>query len=105
MAVKLLQANLNHARRAQDLFCHGLDERGIRLGIVAEPYRVPDKSPNWAGDEDGGDSEKHRIQVPPLSVKERGRGYVAVEWGSTAYTACYAPPDGASSISPTAWSG
>jgi len=53
MAVRLLQANLNHARRAQDLFCHGLDERGIGLGIVAEPYRIPEKNLNWAGDEDG----------------------------------------------------
>lgn len=105
MAVKLLQVNLNHSRRAQDLFCYAL-ERGIGLGIVAEPYRVPDKNPNWAGDDDGSVVRNTAFRSPPLTVKERGRGYVAVEWGSTTYIACYAPPpDGASSNSPTAWSG
>lgn len=51
MSVKLLQVNLNHACQAQHLFCHGLDERGIGLAYIAEPYRIPENNPNWVGDE------------------------------------------------------
>jgi len=46
--IKILQANLNHACRVQDLFLHGLAERDCGLGIVAEPYRVPPNHPLWA---------------------------------------------------------
>ncbi|XP_029158339.1 uncharacterized protein LOC114930649 [Nylanderia fulva] len=46
MANKILQANTNHAKGAQDLFVHTMAERSCGLGIVAEPYKVPDK-PNW----------------------------------------------------------
>jgi len=34
----ILQANLNHARRAQDLFLHTMAERGCWLGVASEPY-------------------------------------------------------------------
>lgn len=37
----IIQANLNHARRAQDLFLHTMAERGCGLGVVAEPYAPP----------------------------------------------------------------
>lgn len=53
MAVKILQVNLNHARRAQDLFCHSLVERGTGLAIVVEPYQVSDRNSNWVGDKNG----------------------------------------------------
>lgn len=49
MSIKLLQANLNHTRQAQNLFYQSLAERGIGLAIVAEPYRIPAK-PTWLGD-------------------------------------------------------
>lgn len=36
---KILQANVNHARRAQDLFMHNMTERddGVLLGPVRQP--------------------------------------------------------------------
>lgn len=75
MAVKFLQANLNHANQAQNLFYQSLIERGIGLAIVAEPYKVPVKL-IWLGDDRG--SAAIGIGVPtndsPLSsVLEGGR--------------------------------
>lgn len=32
------------------------------------------------------------FKSPPLKLIEKGRGYVAAEWGSTTCIACYAPP-------------
>ena len=48
----LLQANLNHSVRGQDLFVQTLAEWNIDLAVAAEPYRVP-AHPNWAGDGGG----------------------------------------------------
>jgi len=42
----ILQANLNHARHAQDLCLHTMAERGCGLGVVAEPYAVPPDHPS-----------------------------------------------------------
>lgn len=44
--VNILQANLNHARQAQDLFVHNLVERGYGLGI-AESYEIPKNHSLW----------------------------------------------------------
>lgn len=55
MSVPIIQANLNHACQAQDLFLHTLAERGCGLGIAAEPYRPPPGgAPNWYTDETPG---------------------------------------------------
>ncbi|XP_067216847.1 uncharacterized protein [Linepithema humile] len=53
MSTKLLQANLNHARRAQELFLADLDKRDAGLGVAAEPYRVQDFDPNWVSASNG----------------------------------------------------
>ncbi|XP_067217272.1 uncharacterized protein [Linepithema humile] len=53
MSTKLLQANLNHARRAQDLFLSDLCKRDAGLGVAAEPYRVLDSDPNWVSASNG----------------------------------------------------
>lgn len=45
----LIQANLNHARKSQDLFLHTLVECDCSLGIAAEPHRIPNHL-SWAGD-------------------------------------------------------
>lgn len=89
----LLQANLNHCRAAQDMMSQVLAEWGVGLAVAAEPYRVPDH-PHWVGDADGlvatvwggGDGS------PPFSLLERGRGFVAVDWGGVAVVGCYISP-------------
>jgi len=40
-SLSILQANLNHARHAQDLFLHTMAERGCGLAVVSEPYVAP----------------------------------------------------------------
>ncbi|XP_043264138.1 uncharacterized protein LOC122404266 [Colletes gigas] len=70
-----------------------LAEWGVGLAVAAEPYRVPDH-PHWVGDADGlvatvwggGDGS------PPFSILERGRGFVAVDWGGVAVVGCYISP-------------
>lgn len=79
-AVGLLQANLNHARQAQDLFVHSLAERGCGLGVISEPYRVPAGHPSWAADLTGSVAMVWRTtpDSPPCSVRESGQGYTMV---------------------------
>jgi len=43
--LSILQANLNHARRAQDLFLHTMAERGCGLGVASESYAAPPRPP------------------------------------------------------------
>ncbi|XP_011633759.1 uncharacterized protein LOC105424946 [Pogonomyrmex barbatus] len=93
MATWLLQANLNHARYAQDLFVHTMAERGIGLGVAAEPYNVPDH-PCWVADRLGSMAIHWRAfdASPPASFVEAGNGFVAVEWGAIVVVGCYCPP-------------
>ncbi|XP_011884028.1 PREDICTED: uncharacterized protein LOC105571163 [Vollenhovia emeryi] len=89
-----MQANLNHACQAQDLFLHSLAERGCGLGIVAEPYRVP-KNPCWAGSTDGSAAIVWRRtgeRSPPFSKLKAGEGWVAVEWGPLTVIGVYIRP-------------
>lgn len=51
--IGLLQTNLNHCARAQDLFTHALAEEKCGIGIAAEPYKVPPNHPCWAADDNG----------------------------------------------------
>lgn len=90
----ILQANLNHASGAQDLFIHSLAELNCGLGIVAEPYRVPDNNNNWARSEDGSAAivRRHMEISPPLEQLEAGNGYVTTLWGSIVLTSVYLSP-------------
>lgn len=82
MFLKVLQANLNHARRAQDLFIHSLAERGCGVGIAAEPYSVPTEHSSWFADE----CDSVAIHCTPTlgapgSLVGRGKGFVGVSIG------------------------
>jgi len=76
MAGEVIQANLNHARRAQDLLFQGMVEWGIALAVIAEPYSIP---PQWLGDRDGSVALARGPDRggPPLVLLERGSGFVA----------------------------
>ncbi|XP_072754307.1 uncharacterized protein [Anoplolepis gracilipes] len=94
MAARVLQANLNHARQAQDLFVHTLAERGCGLGIAAEPYRIPEH-PSWVGDELGSVAITWRADAPaslPATLVGKGKGWVAVRWGPVLVVGVYLPP-------------
>jgi len=81
----ILQANLNHARRAQDLFLHTMVERGCGLGVVAEPYAVPPGHSSWfAGGGPGRAAPRVAIvrgsdgESPPCRMGASGSCFAAV---------------------------
>jgi hypothetical protein len=77
---KIIQCNLGHARRAQDLLYQTIRESGVALAVIAEPYNVPNAT-NWAQDTSG---RAAIIWTPGLGphgvLLDRGNGYLAVEW-------------------------
>ncbi|KAM3960856.1 putative 115 kDa protein in type-1 retrotransposable element R1DM [Aphomia sociella] len=96
MAHRLLQANINHCARAQDLLMQSVAQWSIDVVVAAEPYRVPDRS-NWFGDLVGSVA----VFVPygtrgcplPLAVLARGEGYVVVGLGETVVAGVYFSPN------------
>ena len=50
MSLALAQTNLNHSAGAQSMLMQCLAEWGGGLAIAADPYRIPESHPNWAGD-------------------------------------------------------
>lgn len=94
MAHRFLQANINHAARAQDLFLQSMVEWQIEMAVVAEPYFVPPRD-NWVGDVDGlvVIVSSGVTGIPPPVVVARGRGYVAVEWRETILIGVYFSPN------------
>lgn len=90
----ILQANLNHACQAQDLFLHSLAEHGCGLGVIAEPYRIPPGHPSWAASLCGRAAITWRtaIDCPPCTLIKAGEGYVAVKWGLIVVISIYLTP-------------
>ncbi|XP_039760441.1 uncharacterized protein LOC120634115 [Pararge aegeria] len=78
MDLNLLQANINHCARAQDLLFQSMAQWSIHVAVVAEPYRVP-SGDNWVGDTDGVVAMTSRSIVgsPAFVNVVRGRGYVS----------------------------
>ncbi|XP_067204802.1 uncharacterized protein [Linepithema humile] len=80
---------------AMDLFHQNMAEGGFELGVVSEPYRVPEDHPNWFTD-----PTRERVAVfwrppkdsRPCSKIGDGPGFVVVEWGDWFVLGCYAPP-------------
>ncbi|XP_071577335.1 uncharacterized protein [Temnothorax nylanderi] len=94
MALKILQANLNHCRALQDVFLHTMAESGSGLGVAAEPYWVPPNHPCWAVDRCGLVAVTWRMtdEPVPCSRLEAGDGFVAVKWGHVAVVGVYLRP-------------
>lgn len=80
MCIRLLQANLNHARQAQDLFPHVLAEHDFGLGIAAEPYMIPQNYPCWMGDLTGtvAITWREATNSSPCNPVRMGKQFVAV---------------------------
>ncbi|XP_076386159.1 uncharacterized protein LOC143264178 [Megachile rotundata] len=92
----ILQGNANHSAGAQDVFLHTLAEWDCTLGVIAEPYRVPDQ-PHWFADAEGRNATiaivwRAKSGSPPCTAIAAGRGAVAVRWGDVAVVGVYAPP-------------
>ncbi|KAL0818000.1 hypothetical protein ABMA28_008542 [Loxostege sticticalis] len=84
--------NLNHSRAAQDLMAQTMASWTASLAVVAEPYSIPS---NWLGDLDSlvAIVPRPSTDSPPLSLIERGHGYVAAMWGEIAVMGVYFSPN------------
>ncbi|XP_013166408.1 PREDICTED: uncharacterized protein LOC106116895 [Papilio xuthus] len=94
MAINLLQANINHSARAQDLLFQSMAEWKIHVAVVAEPYRVPSGN-EWVGDADGLVALTSRSVAgsPAFADVVRGRGYVAALVGDILVVGVYFSPN------------
>ncbi|XP_013174885.1 PREDICTED: uncharacterized protein LOC106123199, partial [Papilio xuthus] len=94
MALNLLQANINHSARAQDLLFQSMAEWKIHVAVVAEPYRVP-SGDEWVGDADGLVALTSRSVAgsPAFADVVRGRGYVAALVGDILVVGVYFSPN------------
>lgn len=93
MATTILQANLNHAGQAQDLFLHTMAERDCTLGIVAEPYRVPPGHSCWAQAEDASVAIHWRTSnYAPTRFVMAERDFMMIEWGTVFVIGVYILP-------------
>ncbi|XP_013175638.1 PREDICTED: uncharacterized protein LOC106123778 [Papilio xuthus] len=94
MALNLLQANINHSARAQDLLFQSMAEWKIHVAVVAEPYRVP-SGDEWVGDLDGlvAITSRSIVGSPAFADVVRGRGYVAALVGGILVVGVYFSPN------------
>ncbi|XP_050358311.1 uncharacterized protein LOC126778732 [Nymphalis io] len=91
--ISFLQTNLNHCAGAQDLLLQSMAEWEIDLAVACEPYYVL-PLPHWAGDLDDTVAVLTRNGTgPPLSLIERGSGYVVAEWGEYVVVGTYFSPN------------
>ncbi|XP_072751965.1 uncharacterized protein [Anoplolepis gracilipes] len=94
MTLRVLQINANHDAIAQDLLCQNVAKWGVGLAIVAEPYFVPNRT-DWLSDGPGSVAviDGGGPNSPPLTLFERGEGYVVVKWGETVVVDIYCSPN------------
>lgn len=96
IGLAVLQANLNHARQAQDLFLHTLAERGCGLGIVAEPYCPPRVGQTGLQTTHSGEDAWRRLfggtagSLSPAVWSKEEPG-MCPKWGVTLVIAVYSP--------------
>ncbi|XP_025985789.1 uncharacterized protein LOC113002890 [Solenopsis invicta] len=91
----LLQTNVKHSARAQDLLNQAMVEWNIEVAIVVEPYAVPPADSRWRGDTAGlvAIVSKGRSAASSLVPVARGEGYVACRWGDWAVVGVYISPN------------
>lgn len=88
MALKILQANVNHCVRVQDLLAQSMAQWLIDVTVVAEPYFVPPRD-NWVADRDGMVAiVSSASSSPPMSVV-RGHGAVSARLGELVVVGVY----------------
>jgi len=99
MSNRLLQANINRARAAQDLLILYAAERDYGLAVISEPNWVPPRHPHWAAARFGSDAEvaitwrRTGSDNPlPCTYLEAGGGYVAVRWDDMVVVGVYLAP-------------
>lgn len=90
---RLLQANINHCARAQDLLLQSMAQWSIDVAVVAEPYFVPPRD-DWVCDTNRSVAliMRSAADTLPFEAVTRGRGYVAAIWGNVMVVGVYFAP-------------
>ena len=94
MAIRFLQANVNHCAGAQDLLFQSMAQWSIQVAVVAEPYFVP-SGDDWASDHENRVAVISRAAAgsPPLQGVVKGRGFVASLVGQIFVIGVYFSPN------------
>lgn len=94
MDLRIQQANLNHARYAQDLLLQGMVQYKIGIALLSEPYSVSQHE-NWTGDLDGVAAicRNPREYSGTMKILDKGKGYVVVKLKSKTLYSCYIFPN------------
>ena len=93
LAGHIIQINLNHSARAQDLLLQTMAECGIGLAVVAEPYRIPQNcgvgdTTNTAAIVRAGTTDS-----PNINLIKKDRGFVMATWGRMVVVSMYVSPN------------
>ena len=93
--MRIIQANLNHSRAAQDLLVHQGSELGSGVFVVSEPFSMPETDERWFSSVDG----VAGVLCLDASLASRGRrllargvGFVVAEVAGRALASCYLSP-------------
>ncbi|XP_043501570.1 uncharacterized protein LOC122523744 [Polistes fuscatus] len=90
----VIQINLNHARRAQDLLGQRMREVKADIAIISEPWWVPPGDERWLSSLGG--SPLAAILASKsggtCSLVRRGLFFVAAKWGDSLVVSVYFPP-------------
>ncbi|XP_047368628.1 uncharacterized protein LOC124956620 [Vespa velutina] len=94
MSSAVLQINLNHARRAQDILIQRMRENSVEIAVIAEPWWVPSGDERWFSSLGGTSLSAVLVgeNGRPCSLVCRGLFYVAVKWGDSLVVSVYFPP-------------
>ena len=94
LAGRIIQVNLNHSARAQDLLLQTMTEHDMGIAAVSEPYSVPE-NPNYVGDLTGTAAifRMGSTASPALKTIVRSRGFVVASWDGIAIVSLYASPN------------
>ncbi|XP_041972340.1 uncharacterized protein LOC121728266 [Aricia agestis] len=86
--------NLNHSAQAQDLWSQEVLKRSIDVGVIAEPYRILDRS-DWLGDADSTVALVFgpKIVPPPSRSTTRGHGFVVADLRALTVVGVYFSPN------------
>lgn len=92
--LKVLQANLNHCRAAQDLLSKYMEEESIDVAIISDPYKICDNGCSMLTDTG---SRRAAILVPGNQVSVanivRDSEFVSARVGGYQIYSCYATPN------------
>ncbi|KAL0860234.1 hypothetical protein ABMA27_010541 [Loxostege sticticalis] len=90
MALRVLQANINHSTMGQDLLLQHIVEWSIDIAIVSEPYWIPTDRETWTADTAGLVVIITSSSLQPVLVA-RGEGWVAIKCRKMLLMGVYSP--------------